>query len=209
MNTRAIRVFVLNPLVLIALSLGTPNKSFATLILQAESVTATSPGTGFFDVFAVIDDTTPRNIGGYQTQLDLSPTTFSLTLDSAELALTAPLFPGQNPSEFATGNFLQVSDFLPGINAALPLLDGDRLFRVLFNIPSSVPVGTVINVNFNSLATELVDGLGAAVAVDGFVNGSVTVAVPEPTAWALMGTVSIVIIWRELRRRSAARLVKV
>lgn len=208
MNTRRLRVFIVNALVLIALSLGAPNKSFAALVLQAESVTVTSPGTSFFDVFAVIDDTLLRNIGGYQTQLDLSPTTFSLTLNSAEEALTNPLFPGQNPLEFATGNSLQVSDFLPGINEALPLHDGDRLFRVLLNIPSGVPVGTVFNVNFNPLVTELVDGFGAAVAVDGFVSGSITV-VPEPAAWALMGIASMVLAWGELRRRSAARLIEV
>ena len=202
---RAVRLIVLCVLVI-----GVPKPSFATLILQAEPVTVTSPGTGFFDVFAVINDATPRGIGSYNVRLDLSPTTFNVSLDSAETALIQPLFAGQNPSVFAAGNFLRVADNLPGISEEKSLVDGSRLFRVAFSIPGGVPLGTVFSVNFNPAETLLFDGLAAPILIDGFsTNGSITTAVPEPAAWVFMGIASMVITWGWLRRRPAESLSEV
>jgi len=176
-NAGVVRVaFRSKMLVLCVLLFSVPKASSAALILQAESVTTTSPGTGFFDVFAVIDDTVPRGIAAYNVRLDLSPTTFSASLDSAETALIQPLFAGQDPLEFATGNFLRVADDLPGINLDTPLVNGSRLFRVLYSVPAGVLPGTVIDVNFNSLETALFDGTAAESVIDGFFSGSITVS---------------------------------
>ena len=152
-----------------------PKASFAALILQAESVTVTSPGTGFLDVFAVIDDSLPRGIAGYNTRLNLNPTTFNVLLDLAETALIQPLFAGQTPLVFATGEFLRVADNLPGINLDTPLVNGSRLFRVLFSVPAGVLPGTSIEVNFDPSETALFDGTAAESVINGFASGSITV----------------------------------
>jgi len=174
MNRYQLRMLLKMLLSCVVLS-SVPKASFAALILQAESITVTSPGTGFFDVFAVIDDTVPRGIAAYNVRLDLSPTTFNGSLDSAETALIQPLFTGQDPLEFATGDFLRVADDLPGINLDTPLVHDSRLFRVLFSVPAGVLPGTVIEVNFDPSETALFDGTAAESVIDGFLSGSITV----------------------------------
>jgi len=189
--------------VIFALVIGAPQVSFASLELQAEPVTVTSPGTGFFDVFALIDDATMRSVAAYNVRLDISPTTFGVSLNSAETALIQPLFAGQVPLVFATGDFLRVADNLPGINEETPLVDGSRLFRVAFSIPDGVPLGTVFNVNFNPAETFLFDGLGVEIQnVEFSTNGSITTAVPEPSAFAIWSLVSLMLAANRRRFRS-------
>jgi len=202
MRIRRLRLFVL-----FAMIIGVPKVSFADLILQVEPVVVTSPGTGFFDVFAVIDDAVPRSVGAYNVRLDISPTGFNVSLDSAETALIQPLFAGRTPLVFATGDFLRVADNLPGLNEATPLVNGSRLFRVAFSIPSGVPVDSVFSVNINPAETVLFDGSAAPVSINGFsTNGSITTVVPEPSAWALMGIATTFMIWGGQRRRPAPSL---
>ncbi|MEM9657301.1 MAG: hypothetical protein AAF961_02975 [Planctomycetota bacterium] len=197
------------PLLLLAV---TASRASADLILAVEDVTVSSPGTAFADVFAIIDDNTPRNVAIFNVSLGIEPKGLGVRLENAVEPLVQPLFPGVAPAELGTGDRLRVDGLISGVNMEVPIEDGDRLFRLSIVVPRGIPVGMTFDIDFSPTETFLFEGTGEAneVRIDQFVSGTIRV-VPEPSAFLFLSGIAAacggVCLWRTFSaRRRAARV---
>jgi len=150
-------------------------------IVDNDWITATIPNvqigsnttqvvSGQFDIAFSMPASRGASLAGYAMQLSLSPGNAGVRLTGVGEPANA-VFPGRTPGVFGTGDTLLVSDNLPGIGQANPIVNGMGLVRVFYEVQPQVK-GT-FQVRIDSL--ELYDADAEVIPGIRGVNGQLQV----------------------------------
>jgi hypothetical protein len=160
-----------DPRLSIAVGTGTGTIVAETELLAAivpQIIVASHPtqsASGFFDVLLQVPEGVEVFLAGYDIVLSVTPANSELLLTGAAEPVNAVL-PSQTPFVRGIGTQLQAADNLPGVGQDVPVVDGQGLIRVLFQIAPAVEGTfqiafeelTLTDANANPLAVLAVAG---------------------------------------------------
>ena len=201
-NISAVAVLVLTAL----LAVGNPTPARAQLVMQILNSTASSPGTGTFDV--ILKDTGGTfTVGGFSVEMTVGSGVNFTAADTNTVAPNNYIFGTLQSPPFTFNTFptndLVVSDF--GGPTTLNTNDLFGLAHISYSVPAGLS-GQTIPLVLASIGagSSISDPDGNEIPFTG-VNGAITVSgavgVPEPTPLLLAGVAATAAALLRVRRR--------
>lgn len=155
--------------------------SLVPLTVAVENLVITTAGAGLingsFEVFFQAPSDLSNTLAAYNLSLNVTSQsgdvgTF-LVFSASEPMTHPPVFPGIDPSEFATGLSLQAAANLPSGDAAIPA--GSGIIKV--NFLAQAAVEDVFDITINLDETGFFNGQGNEITIDNFQDGSVELVI--------------------------------
>ena len=132
--------------------------------------------SGYFDLTFNVPLGANANLSGYQLQANVTPGNSSVSFTGATTAPNA-VFPGQVPTVLETGNALQVTDSLSGVDQANAVTNGAGLVRLEFSVAAGAASAT-FQVTLSNVV--LSNAQGNAIPVSTIAPSTITVVDPAP-----------------------------